>query len=120
MPRGGKRTPGQGKKLGRPSRPIPTKVRRDVAHEVLDILNTTEEKRIKIVAKANPEARFIYTTYLTNDQGDKRLKWDVYRYMKECVDHKPMVRSEEKVIFDPDAPLRVVVEHIGQPAGRRS
>lgn len=119
MAHGGKRQARPGKKIGRPSRPAPTRVRRDVAHEVIELLNVPEKKRVDALAKASPEAQFVYVAYLGADNTDKRLKWDVYRYMKECVDHKPMVRSEEKIIFDPNQPVRVIVEHIGQP-GRRS
>lgn len=120
MPRGGFRQPSPGKKLGRPERPAPVKVRRDVAHEVLALLNTSLKKRVAAVAKASGEAQFV-AQYLFDGakfKSDQRA-FDVYRYMKECVDHKPMVRSEEKVIFDPNQPVRVIVEHIGQP-GRRS
>lgn len=116
---GGRRTAAPGKAIGRPKKTAAPPVRRDVAFEVLAILNAEEKKRAKKLAGASGEAQFVFK-YLGDDNADKRLRWDVYRYMKECVDSKPMVKSEEKVIFDPTQPIRVVVEHIGQSGSRRS
>lgn len=92
-------------------------MRRDVAFEILGLVNTPESLREDAVKKASGEAQFAYELMMTSGPT---LKWDIYRYTKECVDGKPMVRSEEKVIFDPNQPVRVVVEHIGQPGSGSS
>ena len=115
MPRGGKRAgSGQPRKT-----PLP-KIRRDVAFEVIDILNEPLAKNAKrgtispLRKAASGEAAIVLG--LIEQATDQRLKWDVYRYAKECLDGKPMVRSEEKVSFDPNQPMRVVIEHIGRPS----
>jgi hypothetical protein len=100
--RGGKR-PGAGR---RKTTPLP-KVRRDVAYEVIEILNGERDEK-----KATPEAQHCMS-YLRAEE--KRLSWDAYRYFKECVDGKPKQRVDP-LAFDPNAPLRVLVEHIGRRA----
>lgn len=102
MARGGRR-PG----AGRPKKLPKLKVRRDVAFEVLEIINGQKPR-----AKASGEAELILKLM---EAKDERLRWDIYRYNKECVDGKPVQRQEETVIFDPNQPLRVVIEHIGRP-----
>jgi hypothetical protein len=100
-----------GKKMGRRKKePLP-KVRRDVAYEVLEVLNLPDDEQEKARKKCSGEARLILKFVL--DATDSRLRWDAYRYNKECVDGKPLVRAEDKIIFDPNQPLRVLVEHIG-------
>lgn len=102
MPRGGKRD-GAGPKR---KKPLP-KIRKDVAFEVIEVIND-----VKLQKNCSGEAAIVLG--LIQQATDQRLKWDVYRYTKECLDGRPMVRSEEKISFDPNQPLRVVVEHIGQ------
>ena len=105
MPRGGKRVAGEGKRIGRPkTTPLP-KVRRDVALEILDVINGGLER-----AKCSPEAeRWLKLL----DTAGNRLSFDMLRYIKECADGKPKQRTDP-LAFDPNAPLRVVVEHIGR------
>lgn len=125
MGHGGRRTARDGKRVGRPKKEAVPKLRRDVAFEILDLVNNTQhfdlkqpdKPRDEALKKASGEARFAYELMMSSGST---LKWDIYRYSKECVDGKPMVRSEEKVIFDPNQPLRVLVEHIGQPGSRSS
>lgn len=117
MPRGGDRSKAAaaaGKKVGRPAREKPGKLRRDVAYRVLDALREGE----KAVAKARSLDGELDLFFQFLELGDNRLKWDVYRYAKECVDGKPLTRSEEKILFDPNQPMRVLVEHIGSPRVR--
>lgn len=102
MPKGGAR-PGAGRKR---TTPLP-RVRRDVALEFLDVTNGVIERK-----DCSKECEKFLV--LAEAGNDKRLQWDVLRYMKECVDGKPKQRNEEKIVFDPNAPLRVVVEHIGR------
>lgn len=109
MPRGGARIAGDGKKNGRPPREKPGKIRRDVAFKVLDALRSGP----KAIEKARDEDGEVDVIFSFLECGDNRLKWDTYRYMKECVDGKPLTRSEEKILFDPNQPIKVLVEHIG-------
>lgn len=99
--RGGKRQ-GAGRKR---TTPLP-KIRRDVAIDVLEALNEQAN-----IAKCTREAQFWFRLLAAED---KRLQYDVIRYLKECVDGKPKQRVDP-LSFDPNAPLRVLVEHIGRP-----
>ena len=104
-----------GHQVGRPKKESAVAkkaIRRDVAFEVLEVLNVRFRKRDEVRAKATPEAQLILG-WILNDGTAQNFRWDVYRYVKECVDMKPMIRSEEKVVWDPSAPIRVIVEHIG-------
>jgi len=97
---GGKRV-GAGRKR---KTPLP-RVRRDAALEVLEAVNEDRQP-----ATCSPEAQKWLKLL---DTTDDRLRFDVLRYLKECVDGKPKQRVDP-LAFDPNAPLRVVVEHIGR------
>ncbi len=126
MSRGGPRVAGPGKKNGRPRKTAAAavsaaagkgKARRDVAHEVIALLNVPADELPKRLKKSSGEACYVFSFLW--DEDTKAFKprtsfaWDVYKYVKECVDMRPMVRREEQLPYDPDAPIRVLVEHIG-------
>ena len=47
--------------------------------------------------------------------GDARLKWSIIDKLSDRVFGKPTQKTEDKIVFDPNAPLRVIVEHMGRP-----
>jgi hypothetical protein len=107
MPRGGKRAPGEGKKLGRPkTKPLP-RIRRDVAFDVLEEINKKD-------SKLNPTGRtelMRWIEFLDSSSEDVALR--ALGRLKDSVDGTPKQKLEETVVFDPNQPLRVIVEHIG-------
>jgi hypothetical protein len=82
------------------------KLRKDSAIDVLAVINGELDER-----KASPEVQHVLKFVRAQDL---RLGWEVYRYTKECVDGKPLQKIPD-LGFDPDKPLRVVVDHIGRP-----
>lgn len=101
MPRGGKRIPGQGKKLGRPksTRPCDGNLARKIKERV-----KAEELWVLLVNKAKEKAE------RTGHTSDLRLALE---YLDNR-DYGLPTQPKGPVGFDQDAPLRVIVEQIGQ------
>lgn len=107
MPRGGARTPGEGKKMGRPkTKPLP-RIRRDVAFDVLDELNKGE-------TKLNPTGRTEIERWIEFvDSSSEDVALRALGRLKDSVDGTAKQKSEETIVFDPNTPMRVIVEYIG-------
>jgi hypothetical protein len=101
MPRGGKRTPKDGKKLGRPksTRPVDGNVARKIKERV-----KATELWVFLIGTAAKKAK---DSGNTSDLRQALIYLDD-RDMGLCV--QP---TEDKIIFDPNQPLRVSIEHIG-------
>jgi hypothetical protein len=103
MPRGGKRTPGAGKKLGRPKsqRPLDGNVARKIKARV-----KAEELWVFLIAQAAKKARE------TGNTAD-------LRNALEYLDDRDLGRCVQPVDHNPDdkpATVRVLIEHIGARA----
>lgn len=106
----GGRRPG----AGRPkTKPIP-KVRRDVAFDVLDVINKGKSK-LNPTGKAEIER---WIALLDSKSEDIQIR--ALSTLKFSVDGKPAEKTEETIVFDPNQPLRVLIEHIGGPQNKTS
>ena len=101
MPRGGKRTPKAGKKLGRPkeTRPVDGNIARKIKARV-----KAEELWVFLISKAAQKAKE------TGNTGDLRqaLEYLDDRDLGRCVQFLQQAHE-----FDPKSELKVTVEHIG-------
>lgn len=91
MANGGRR-PGAGRK---PKPKIP-KANRNVAAEVFAEIDKTSRNRVK---------RWLE---LLDSQPLETM-----RYLTDRDEGRALQRQEDKIVFDPDQPLKVLVEHIG-------
>lgn len=109
MPRGGKRVPGEGKKLGRAAKPKIEKqktVSKEIAERVFATIDEVEMHR-----------EFLHPGKKLDDLSDIERK-ERERELERLTNRKyglPAQKSEETIIFDPNQPLRVLIEHIGRP-----
>lgn len=104
MPRGGKRTPKDGKKLGRPK-----------AQRVVD-----GNVARKIKARVKAEELWVYLVHTAAKKAKETGNTADLRNALEYLDNRDLglcaIIAEEKISFDPNKPLRAVVEHIGRPS----
>lgn len=82
----------------------------------LKVLRTGALTAAKILDELKHEEE-IKTLY--KDCGDYRLKVFILFKLREWAFGKPMQPQEDTVVFDPNQPLRVIIEHIGSPTGDR-
>ncbi len=96
-------------KIGRKKKEPLSKVRKDVAFDVFDEFN-------KGKTALNPTGRTEKQRWVElADSKNEDIAFRALSKLKDCVDGKPAEKVEEKVIFDPNQPLRVIIEHIGGP-----
>lgn len=98
-----------GKKGGRPKKSvkIPPRIRRDVAFDVIDVINSGK-------SELNPTGRTEIKRWIEfADSKNEDIALRAMRALKDSVDGKPAEKLEERIIFDPNQPLRVQIEHIG-------
>lgn len=82
-------------------------VRRDVALDVLDEINKGE-------TKLNPSGKTEKVRWIAFlDSEDESIAFRALDKLKDCADGKAAEKREETIVFDPNQPLRVVIEHIG-------
>lgn len=100
--------------MGRPkTKPLP-RIRRDVAMDVIDELNKGE-------TKFNPTGRTEIERWIGFcDSKSEDVALRALGRLKDSYDGTPKQKSEETVIFDPNQPLHVVVEHIGRSKNKAS
>ena len=95
---------------GAPKKEPLLKVRRDVAFDVLEVINAGE-------SKLNPSGYTEVKRWIRLlDSPNEDIQLRALGKLKDSADGKPAEKMEQSIVFDPNQPLRVQVEHIG--AGR--
>lgn len=108
MPRGGARSNAGRKRIRPEAAPIENK---DFATRVLARIGRpdTPKDRDKV---QSAEDYALYLLYC----GDRRIESENFSRLLDRKYGRPAQKNEDTIIFDPNAPIRVVVEHIGKKA----
>jgi predicted Zn-dependent protease len=102
------------KSKGRPEKAKQPRVRRDVALDVLDVINAGK-------SDLNPTGRNEVKRWIEFcDSKIEDIALRALGRLKDSADGKPAEKTEEKIVFDPNQPLRVIVEHIGGSQNKAS